>query len=55
VITLGQTETDNINQTITLTEDCCLGEIGRCLVTIKKDESWQHLVQTFEINKIAAN
>ncbi len=54
MITLGQTETDTINQTITLTKDCCLGEIGRRKVIIEKDESWQHLVQTFEINKIAA-
>jgi uncharacterized protein YgfB (UPF0149 family) len=25
------------------------------MVIIEKDESWQHLVQTFEIDKIAPN
>jgi hypothetical protein len=39
VITLGQTEADNINWMITITGDCCLGEIG---VIIGKVESWQH-------------
>jgi hypothetical protein len=36
VITLGQTETDNINPIITITKEPCLGVMG---VIIEKDET----------------
>ncbi len=45
VITLGQTENDDINQMIIITEDA--------VWVYEKYDSWQHSVPTFETNEIS--
>ena len=53
VITLGQRQTDNINQMITITEGHYLGVISHLI--IEKDESENRMFPLFKLKQITVN